>query len=220
MLAVYIFMFAGLAFTGLVAYGLSLSPQLMATLFTTPLQWVVIFAPLVVALFIRNKIINYSFLAAQLAFGVFVILMGVSLSSVFLIYTGESIARAFFIISATFGAMSLYGYTTKRDLTTLWAFLIMGLVGVIIASLVNFFLQSSDLHFITSIIALFIFIFLAAYDTHKIKEMYKTFIRSTDSPTKMAILGALSLCIDFITIPIYIVQSLLSTEQHFLFSDD
>lgn len=206
-LAVYNFMVVGLVITGLVAYAVSLSPRFMAILFTTPVQWVVIFAPVVMVLLIRNRIINYSFLGAQLAFWIFGVLMGLSLSSIFLIYAGESIARAFFITSATFGTMSLYGYTTKRDLSTMGSFLIMGLVGVIIASLVNFFLQSSALHLITSIIALFIFICLTAYDTQKIKGIYSKFFGDCENTTKMAISGALALYIDFINIFICIVQS-------------
>lgn len=206
MLAVYNFMAAGLGITGLVAYGLSLSPALMNAIFTTPLQWVALFAPLLMVFFVMPRIMNYSVQGAQMAFGLFAALMGISIASIFLVYTGESIARVFFITASTFGAMSVYGYTTKKDLTSMGSFLIMGLVGVIIASLVNLFLQSSALQFATSILGLIIFIGLTAYDTQRVKNIYSSVSHSGELATKMAIFGALSLYMDFINLFLHLLQ--------------
>jgi len=142
---------------------------------------------------------------AQTVFWIFSGLMGISLSSILLIYTGDSIARVFFITSATFGAMSIYGYTTKRDLTKLGSFLFMGLIGIIIASLVNIFLKSSMMYFIISILGVLIFVGLTAYDTQKIKNMYA----STDTGEmigKKAVMGALTLYLDFINLFIMLLR--------------
>jgi uncharacterized protein len=208
MLAVYNFMAVGLGITGLMAYALSLSPSLMMAIFTTPLQWVVIFAPLVMVFFVMPRIMTFSVTGAQISFGIFAALMGVSLSSIFLVYTGESITRVFFITAATFGAMSLYGYTTKRDLSAMGSFLIMGLIGIIIASLVNIFLQSAAIQFITSVLGVLIFTGLTAYDTQRIKEMYNYYSGSAETATKMAIVGALALYMDFINLFISLLQLL------------
>ena len=143
--------------------------------------------------------------AAQITFWIFATLMGLSLASIFIVYTGASITRVFFICSATFGAMSLYGYTTKRDLTAMGGFLIMGLFGIIIASIVNIFMQSPAMYFAISIIGVIIFVGLTAYDTQKIKNMYY----ATDSETlsgKKAIMGALTLYLDFINLFIMLLR--------------
>jgi len=151
------------------------------------------------------KINKMSLSTAQTTFCIFSTLMGLSLASIFIVYTGASIARVFFISSATFAAMSLYGYTTKRDLTALGGFLIMGLFGIIIASIVNIFMQSSAMYFAISIIGVLIFVGLTAYDTQKIKNMYYAADSETQSGKK-AIMGALRLYLDFINLFIMLLR--------------
>lgn len=218
MLRVYNYMAVGLGITGVVAYatyllavttvpttgaliladGLYLT-SLGETLYTSPLQWVVMLAPLAMVFFISFRVSKMSVGAAQTAFWVFAGLMGLSLSSIFLVYTHESITQVFFITAATFGAVSLYGYTTKRDLTGFGSFLFMGLIGIIIAMIVNIFLQSSALGFAISIIGVLVFTGLTAYDTQKIKEMY---FEGDDTAVmgRKAIMGALKLYLDFINL--------------------
>lgn len=218
MLRVYNYMGLGLVVTGLVAYfanvaavttdsasAVAQAPNgLMLTqwgvwLYTSPLMWVVTFAPLIFVMVLSFGINKLSTPAAQALFWVFAAMMGLSLSSIFLVYTGSSIARVFFISAATFGAMSLYGYTTKRDLTQIGSFLIMGLIGIVIASLVNIFLKSSGLDFAISIIGVLVFVGLAAYDTQRIKLSYSENF-GADVLAKSAIMGALSLYLDFINL--------------------
>ncbi len=141
-------------------------------MFASAFKWVVIFAPLALVFFISARINSMSLGAAQIAFWVFAALMGASISSIFLVYAGESIARVFFITAASFGALSLWGYTTSRDLSGWGSFLFMGLIGVIIASLVNLFIGSTALQFAVSVIGVLVFAGLTAYDTQQIKEMY------------------------------------------------
>tara|TARA_B100001540_G_C15510349_1_gene507744 strand:- start:218 stop:679 length:462 start_codon:yes stop_codon:yes gene_type:complete len=143
--------------------------------------------------------------AAQITFWVFATLMGLSLASIFIVYTGASITRVFFICSATFGAMSLYGYTTKTDLTAFRSFLYMGLVGIIIASIVNLFMQSPVMYFAISIIGVIVFVGLTAYDTQKIKNMYYA-ADSESISGKKAIMGALTLYLDFINLFIMLLR--------------
>jgi len=218
LLRVYNYMGLGLVLTGLVAYFANaaavttdtaqaaaqapngeLLTQWGVLLYTSPLMWVVVFAPVVLVMVLSFGVQRMSASAAQLAFWAFAALMGLSLSSIFLVYTGTSIARVFFITAATFGAMSLYGYTTKRDLTGFGSFLFMGLIGIIIASLVNIFLHSSALAFGISIIGVLIFVGLTAYDTQKIKLSYSASY-SGEVLAKGAIMGALSLYLDFINL--------------------
>ena len=142
---------------------------------------------------------------AQTIFWVFAALMGLSLSWILLVYTGVSVARVFFITSATFGAMSLYGYTTKRDLTKLGSFLMMGLIGIIIASLVNIFLKSTMMYFVVSILGVLIFVGLTAYDTQKIKNMYVA-SDTGELIGKKAVMGALTLYLDFINLFIMLLR--------------
>ena len=142
---------------------------------------------------------------AQTTFWVFAGLMGLSLSSILLVYTGMSVTRVFFICSATFGAMSIYGYTTKRDLTKLGSFLMMGLIGIIIASLVNIFMKSSMMYFVISVLGVLIFVGLTAYDTQKIKNMYTT-SDSGEIIGKKAVMGALTLYLDFINLFIMLLR--------------
>ena len=154
-------------------------------------------APLGFVFFLGAKIRTMSVGAAQLTFWLFAAAMGLSLASIFLVFTGESIARVFFITAGTFGAMSLYGYTTKRDLSAWGSFLFMGLIGIIIASLVNMFMASSALQFAISVIGVLVFTGLTAYDTQRIKEMYYE-VDGSDVVARKAIMGALSLYLNFI----------------------
>jgi len=143
--------------------------------------------------------------AAQLTFWLFAAVMGLSMASIFLVFTYESIARVFFITAGTFGAMSLYGYTTKRDLSGWGSFLLMGLIGIIIASLVNLFVGSSALQFAVSVIGVLVFTGLTAYDTQRIKEMYYE-MDAADVVTRKAIRGALNLYLDFINLFVMLLQ--------------
>ncbi len=218
MLKVYNYMGIGLVVTGLVAWFASaaavttdpaqavgalengqLVTQWGALLYGSPLMWVVALSPLAIVLVLSFGINRLSVPAAQAIFWGFSALMGLSLSSIFLVYTDASIAKVFFITAATFGAMSLYGYTTKRDLTSIGNFLIMGLIGLIIASIVNIFMQSSMLEFAISVIGVLIFVGLTAYDTQKIKESYSASF-GAEVLAKGAIMGALNLYLDFINL--------------------
>jgi FtsH-binding integral membrane protein len=197
MLSVYNYMGLGLAITGLVAFLVASTPALYGPIFGTPLKWVVMLAPLGFVFFLGAKIRTMSVGAAQLTFWLFAAAMGLSLASIFLVFTGESIARVFFITAGTFGAMSLYGYTTKRDLSAWGSFLFMGLIGIIIAMLVNLFIASSALHFAISVIGVLVFTGLTAHDTQRIKEMYYE-LDGADVVARNAIMGALSLYLNFI----------------------
>ncbi|MCE3255716.1 MAG: rane protein [Rickettsiaceae bacterium] len=205
MLKVYNNMGIALAISGLIAFFVSSSPTLMQTIFGTPLAWVVMLAPLGFVFFFSYKISKISAATAQTYLWVFAGLMGVSLATIFVAYTTASVARCFFITASVFGAMSLYGYTTKKDLTGMGSFLMMGLLGVIIASLVNIFLKSSALDFMVSIISVIIFTGLTAYDTQRIKSMYYQF-SDGESISKAATMGALSLYMDFINLFIMMLK--------------
>lgn len=218
MLRVYNYMAMGLAITGVVAFGFFLmattqdkgaavavlkNGQMLTEfgrlLFVSPLKWVVMLAPLGMVFLLSARIGKMSVSSAQMSFWVFAALMGASLSSIFLVYTHGSIARVFFITAASFGALSLWGYTTKRDISGWGSFLFMGLIGIIIASLVNLFLQSSALQFAVSVIGVLVFAGLTAYDTQKIKSMYYA-LDDSDVIGRKAIMGALSLYLDFINL--------------------
>jgi FtsH-binding integral membrane protein len=212
MLSVYNYMTIGLAITGLVAIGIVMAAittdpatgaraptQFGNALFVSPLKWLFILAPLAMVFFLSARINHLSVSGAQIAFWAFSALMGISLSSIFLVYTGTSIARVFFITAASFGALSLYGYTTKKDLSGFGTFLIMGLFGIVIASLVNIFLGSTMLQFIISCVGVVVFSGLTAYDTQNIKNMYDVNDDGTLAGRK-AIMGALSLYLDFINL--------------------
>lgn len=199
MIRVFNFMALGLALTGVVAFAAASSPELMATIYGTPLKWVIMFAPLIMVFFISFKIESLNLSTAQTLFWTFAAVMGLSMASIFILYTGQSIARVFFITASTFGAMSLYGYTTKKDLTSWGSFLFMGLIGVIIASFVNIFLQSNAMQFVISVIGVLVFTGLTAYDTQKIKEMY--YVGDGEAVMgKKALMGALNLYLDFINL--------------------
>ena len=218
MLKVYNYMTTGLLLTGLVAYFFGKASivtnelgqiigmtSIGAMLFGSPLKWIVMLAPLGFVFYLSARINKMSVSSAQITFWIFSAIMGLSLASIFIVYTQASIARVFFISSGTFAAMSLYGYTTKKDLTKLGGFLFMGLIGIIIASLVNLFFQSSALHFAISVIGVLVFVGLTAYDTQSIKNMYY----AGDSESvggKKALMGALRLYLDFINLFIMLLR--------------
>src|SRR6266404_3516555 len=207
MLRVYNYMLLGLALTGGAAWFTANTPAFLRLFFQqtaggytmAPLGWVVLFAPLGLVMLLGWRIQQMSLGAAQATFWVYAGLMGISLTPILLLYTGASVAQVFFITAATFGAMSLWGYTTKRDLSAFGSFLFMGLIGIIIASLVNMFLQSGMMQWIISVIGVLIFTGLTAYDTQSIKETY--FVGDDGSVAgKKAIMGALRLYLDFINL--------------------
>jgi len=205
MISVYNYMASGLALTGIVAYGAA-ETGLYASLIDTPmLFWGVTLAPLALVLLLSFRIEKMSLGAAKTAFWAYAALVGLSLSGIFFVYTGTSIARTFFITAATFLAMSLFGYTTRADLARTASFLMMGLVGIIIASIVNLFLASSIVQLTISVVGVIVFVGLTAYDTQRIKEIYL----NSDSPAiagKKAIMGALALYLDFLNLFILLMQ--------------
>jgi len=206
MLRIYNYMAGALGITGLVAYLASSSPALMGAIYGTPLQFVVMLAPLGIVIYLSVRINKLSVQSAQTWFWVYAGTMGLSLSYIFLVYTGASVARAFFITASVFGAMSLYGYTTKKDLTAMGSFLIMGVLGLIIASIVNIFMKSSGLDFAISALGVLIFTGLTAYDTQKLKEVYHTANGHSESLGKATIMGALTLYLDFINLMIMLLR--------------
>ncbi len=208
MVKVYNFMAIALSISGLVAFLFSSSPALMAAIFGTPLSWVVMLAPLGFVLFFGYKIPSLSAQQAKNYLWIYASLMGISLSSIFVVYTGASVAKVFFITASVFGSMSLYGYTTKKDLSGLGSFLFMGLIGLLISSLVNIFLKSSALDFAISAIGVLIFTGLTAYDTQKIKQSYYQFSGYGDMVSKAAVLGALNLYMDFINLFVMLLRFL------------
>jgi FtsH-binding integral membrane protein len=199
MVKVYNFMAIALGISGAIAFITASSPAVMSFLFGTPLAWVVMLAPLGFVFFFGAKINSISAEKAKSYLWIFAALMGVSMSTIFITYTGASIARTFFISASVFGGMSLYGYTTKKDLTAMGSFLIMGVMGLLVASLINIFLKSSALDFALSAIGVLIFTGLTAYDAQRIKQ---NFYHSGDSETtaKLAVMGALNLYMDFINL--------------------
>jgi FtsH-binding integral membrane protein len=212
LLQVYNYMGLGLAITGVVAFLVAATPALYEPIFTTPLKWVVMLAPLGFVFFLGAKIQTMSVSAAQITFWAFAAVMGLSMASIFLVFTGASIARVFFITAAMFGAMSLYGYTTRRDLSGWGSFLFMGLIGIIIAALVNIFLASAALQFAVSVIGVLVFTGLTAYDTQRIKEMYYE-LDASDVATRTAIMGALSLYLNFINMFMMLLHLFGSTRE-------
>ena len=204
LLSVYNQMTGGLVVTGAIAYWAAAS-GFYKTIFGTPLYWVVLFAPLLLVGFLSFRVEKMSLGAARLAFWSYAGLVGLSLSGIFLVYTGTSIAEVFFISAATFGAMSLVGYTTRTDLSRFGSFLMMGLIGVVVASLVNMFLRSPAFQFAISIIGVLVFVGLTAWDTQRIKAIY---LESDDPVTagKKSVMGALALYLDFLNIFLLLLQ--------------
>ena len=204
MLRVYNYMGAGLALTGLVAYAAAAS-GIYAAIAHTALIYVVFFAPLGVVFLLAWRIQNMSLGAAQMTFWGYAALVGLSLGGIFLMYTGLSIASTFFISAAMFLGMSLYGYTTGRDLSQFGSFLVMGVIGLAVAIVVNMFLASPGLQFAISLIGVLVFTGLTAWDTQRIKETYS----ANDDGTiagKKAIMGALALYLDFLNLFLFMLQ--------------
>jgi len=227
MLRIYNYMSIGLAITGLAALGVYMAAvadpsaavahfgkvpltQFGYAMFASPLKWLFMLAPLAMVFVISAGINRLRPATAQMLFWVFSALMGISLSSIFLVYTHTSIVRVFFITAATFGALSLYGYTTKRDMSGMGSFLIMGLFGIIIASLVNIFLASSMLQFVVSVVGVLVFAGLTAYDTQRLKNdyIYGYASQGSDVAERAAITGALSLYLNFINLFTLLLQLL------------
>lgn len=202
---VYMFMAFGLLLTGGSAYTVANIPEMMQLVFGTGLKWVFIFAPLALVFFLSFRINSLRYSTAQALFWVYSAMVGVSLASIFLMYTGTSIARVFFISSSMFGAMSLYGYTTRRDLSGMGSFMFMGLIGIVIASLINMFMQSSAMQFVISIVAVIVFTGLTAYDTQAIKLMYYEG-DGEEVMGKKALMGALRLYLDFLNLFLAMLQ--------------
>ena len=217
MLGVYNYMVLGLAITGLAALGTNMMAVTQTAagragltpfgqlIYTSPVKWLVMLSPLAFVLFFSFRIDKMSSATARGVFFAFAAVMGLSLSSILLVYAGESVVKVFFITSAAFASLSLFGYTTKRDLSAFGAFLIMGLFGLIIASVVNLYMQSSGMQWALSVISILIFSGLTAWDTQSIKEMYYEG-DGHEVMTKKSVNGALMLYLDFINI----FQSLLS----------
>lgn len=205
MMRVYNYMTAGLALTGLLAWAVAHVPSLYAAIFGTPLAFLVMLAPLGFIFFMSMRFNRMSIGSLQTAFFSFCGLMGLSLATIFVAYANADIARAFFITAATFGGMSLYGYTTKRDLTGFGSFLFMGLLGMLVASVVNIFIASSALQFAVSVAGVLIFTGLTAYDTQRIKEQYAEGY-GVENNNKLAVMSALSLYLNFINLFQLILQ--------------
>jgi FtsH-binding integral membrane protein len=199
MLGIYNYMGLGLVITGIVAFLVGNTPALYQPIFGTPLKWVVMLAPLAFVFFFTFRIEKMTTAGARTAFFAFSAVMGLSLASIFLVFSGMSIARTFFIASAMFLSVSLWGYTTKRDLAKAGTFLMMGLIGVVIASLVNIFLASSALQFIVSVVGVIVFTGLTAWDTQRIKSEYYAYA-GHETMAKMAVMSALSLYLNFVNL--------------------
>jgi FtsH-binding integral membrane protein len=231
MLRIYNYMVIGLAITGFAALGIYMlsvtnDPALAVVkvrsimltnvgyaLFVSPLKWVVILAPLALVFFLSFRIQNMRPATAQITFWFYAALVGVSLGSIFLIYTHTSIVRVFFITAASFGALSLWGYTTQRDLSGMGSFLIMGLFGIIIASLVNIFLASTMMQFIISVVGVLVFAGLTAYDTQRLKSEYVYGAMEGDVMERSAIMGALTLYLDFLNLFTMLLSLLGSRDE-------
>jgi FtsH-binding integral membrane protein len=218
MLGVYNYMAGGVALTGITAYLVSamavaerVGGQIALTpfgqaLYQSPLRWVVILAPLAFVFYLSARIQQMSISSAQITFWLFAAVMGVSLSSIFLVFTGQSITQVFFVTAAAFAGLSVYGYTTRKDLSGFGSFLVMGVIGIIVAALVNLFLQSSALQFAISVVGVLVFAGLTAYDTQRIKETYFELRGNAELVAKSAIMGALSLYLDFINMFTMLLQ--------------
>ena len=211
MLRIYNYMASGLALTGIVAYAFAQYLFANPALAHSPVMFLIMLAPLGLVMWLSFGLNRMQASTAQLLFWLYAGVMGLSLASVFLVFTGVSIARVFFITAGTFGAMSLYGYTTRRDLSQFGSFLFMGLIGIIIAGLVNIFIGSSALQFAISVIGVIVFTGLTAWDTQQIKEMYYEG-DDYEMGSKKAIMGALRLYLDFINLFMMLMQ-LLGTRR-------
>ncbi len=211
---VYGLMSVGMAITGAVAWAIGTNDAMVNAIFATPLKWVVMFLPLVMVFAFGALIPRLSVAAAQLFFYVYAAAMGLSLSFIFAVYTSTSIAQTFFITAIAFAALSLYGYTTKKDLSAMGTFLMMGVIGLLLAMVVNIFLASSALAFAISAIGVLIFAGLTAYDTQTIKNTYLQHAQNGDQDWlgKAAIMGALNLYLDFINMFMFLLSFLGNRE--------
>ncbi len=196
MLSIYNYMASGVLLTGIVAM-LFASSGMAAQVLTSPLRWLVIFAPLGFVFAMSFGVNRMKTSTVQALFWGFAVAMGLSMSSIFLVYTGTSIAQTFFAVTAGFLGLSLFGYTTKKDLSGIGTFLIMGVVGLLVAMLINMFMQSTAMAFAISAIGVLLFAGLTAYDTQKLKSMY-AHVAGTDMLGKSVVMGALTLYLDFI----------------------
>ena len=208
LISVYQYMSLALALTAIIAMGAASSQDFMYTIHSSGLKWIIAFAPLGMAFYMGSRLMSMSQTAVQNCLMIFAALMGLSLSSIFIIFTGESIARVFFISASTFGAMSIYGHSTKRDLSSMGSFLMMGTVGLLISGVVNILLKSPAIYFISSVIGVVVFTLFTAYDTQRIKELYYQNQGSEDVASKLAIYGSLTLYMDFINLFIFLLQLL------------
>ena len=211
MLKVYNYMASGVLLTGIIAFGFANSSLINlvanpATGQPTLLFWVALFAPLAIVLGLSFGLSRMSASTAQALFWVYAGLVGVQFSTLFLVYTGVSIAQTFFAVAAAFLGLSLYGYTTKRDLSGFGTFLIMGVVGLFIAMLINMFLQSPAMNLAISAIGVLLFAGLTAYDTQKIKSIYFTVAGNGEAMAKSAVIGALNLYLDFINMFLFMLR--------------
>jgi len=206
MLSIYRNMAMALGISALVAYIVGSSEHLAMMLFSTPLVYAVMFAPLIYIFFFGRNLMSMDKERAMLHLGIFATLNGLSLGSIFLVYTTASIAKTFFITASTFGAMSIYGHTTKKDLTAAGSFAYMGLIGLVIASLINIFLRSAALDFAVSFIGVGVFTILTAYDTQKLKSIYYAMNGNTARAGNIAVYGALTLYLDFINLFIMLLH--------------
>jgi FtsH-binding integral membrane protein len=204
MLSVYNYMASGVLLTGIVAM-LFASSGYASEVMATPLRWLIILAPLGFVIAMSFGLNRMSTGTLQTLFWSFAVAMGLSMSTIFLVYTGVSIAQTFFAVSAGFLGLSLWGYTTKKDLSGWGTFLIMGVVGLLVAMLINLFLQSSAMHMVISALGVLIFAGLTAYDTQKIKSMY-AHVAGTDMMGKVVIMGALNLYLDFINMFLFLLR--------------
>jgi FtsH-binding integral membrane protein len=205
---VYGLMAVAMVITGLVAYAVGTSQVMLAAIFNTPLKWIVMFAPLGVVFLFGAKINSIRYETAQLIFWIFAGLVGLSISYIFAVYTGVSIAQTFFTTAIAFASLSLFGYTTKKDLSGMGSFLFMGLIGLLVASIINIFVQSSAMHFAISIIGVLIFAGLTAYDTQNIKNTYLQLRTSygEEAAAKAGIMGALSLYLNFLNMFMFLLS--------------
>ncbi len=206
MVSVYKYMALALLLSGVVALAVASSPSLVMAIFSTPLYIVVAFAPVALAFYMSFRFVSMSVQSVKIFFWLYAALLGVSLSSLLLVYTAVSITKVFFITSSLFGAMSIYGYSTKRDLSGFGSFLFMGLIGILIASLVNIFIRSSAMDFVLSIVGVLVFTGLTAYDTQRIKDIYYRVAGSGEAEEKLSIYGAFALYIDFVNLFIMMLR--------------
>ena len=211
MLKVYNYMASGVLLTGIIALLVGTNEALLTTIYSGGLRWVVALAPLAFVMVMSFGVHRMSSGTLQMIFWAFAATMGLSMASIFAIYDPVSIARTFFITAAAFGALSLFGYTTKKSLSGMGTFLMMGLFGLIIASIVNIFVASSMLHFITSVAGVLIFAGLTAYDTQRIKESYYM-MATGEAVAKGAIMGAVNLYLDFVNLFMFLLQFLGNRE--------